>query len=78
VIRKRINDLAEEYWIKISTVDESCTSLLCSLCGKKHRNRRIERGLYHCDTSQRYINADVNGAMNILRRDGMDAGGERG
>jgi hypothetical protein len=49
-------------------VDERYTSLLCSLCGKKHSNGRIKRGLYHCTTYQRYINADVNGAMNILRK----------
>jgi len=63
-----LQKLAEEYVIKVSTVDESYTSLLCSLCGKKHRNGRIERGLYYCSTYQRYINADVNGAMNVLRR----------
>jgi transposase len=68
VIQKRIKELAEEYGMKISTVDESCTSLLRSLCGKKHRDGRIERGLYYCSTYQRYINADVNGAMNVLRK----------
>jgi len=68
MIRKRIKELAEEYGIKVSTVNESHTSLLCSLCGKKHSNGRIKRGLYHCSTYQRYINADVNGAMNILRK----------
>jgi putative transposase len=67
-IQKRIKELAGECGITVSTVGESYTSLLCSLCGKKHRNGRIKRGLYYCGTYHKRINADVNGAMNILRK----------
>ena len=58
-------ELAEEYGIKIMKVSERDTSKTCSLCGKQH-NGRIERGLMVCHEKHRSLNADVNGAVNIL------------
>jgi len=38
----------------------------CSLCGDAHKNGRIKRGLFKCPRTGKAINADLNGAVNIL------------
>ncbi|MFP3262610.1 MAG: transposase [Nitrososphaeria archaeon] len=65
-IIKRIKDIAQEYGIKVKLVDEENTSKTCSLCGEIHENGRIERGLFKCPHTGKVINADLNGAINIL------------
>jgi transposase len=47
-------------------VDEENTSKTCSLCGEIHENGRIKRGLFKCPHTGKVINADLNGAINIL------------
>ena len=66
LIEKRIYELGEEYGISIRKVSERDTSKTCCLCGKLH-NGRIERGLMVCHETHQSINADVNGAVNILK-----------
>jgi putative transposase len=39
---------------------------MCSLCGEIHENGRIKRGLFKCPHTGKVINADLNGAINIL------------
>jgi putative transposase len=65
LIEKRIFELGEEYGITVRKVSERDTSRTCCLCGKQH-NGRIERGLMVCREKHKSINADVNGAVNIL------------
>jgi hypothetical protein len=65
-IRERIQELGEEYRIRVRFKSERGTSKHCSLCGEKHKNGRKHRGLYHCKTHNILMNADVNGAYNIL------------
>jgi putative transposase len=65
-IRQRINELSEEYGIRVKFKSERGTSKRCSLCGEKHKNGRIRRGLYKCARTGTTLNADVNGATNIL------------
>ncbi|MFP3416899.1 MAG: transposase [Nitrososphaeria archaeon] len=65
-IIKRIKDVAQEYKIKVKLVDEENTSKTCSLCGEIHENGRIKRGLFKCSHTRKVINADLNGAINIL------------
>jgi transposase len=65
-IIKRIKDIAQEYGIKVKLVDEENTSKTCSLCGEIHENGRIKRGLFKCPHTGKVINADLNGAINIL------------
>ena len=65
-IIKRIKNVAEEYGIKVKLVDEENTSKTCSLCGEIHENGRIKRGLFKCPHTEKVINADLNGAINIL------------
>lgn len=66
LIAKRIHELGEEFGVKTSAVSERDTSKTCCLCGKKH-NARIKRGLVLCKEMHKSINADVNGAVNILK-----------
>ena len=59
-------ELGEEYGITVRKVSERNTSRTCCLCGRKH-NGRVERGLMVCRETHQSINADVNGAVNILK-----------
>jgi putative transposase len=65
LIEKRIMELGEEYCITVRKVSERDTSKTCCLCGRQH-NGRIERGLMVCHERHQSINADVNGAVNML------------
>jgi putative transposase len=65
-IRQRIQELGEEYGIRVRFKSERGTSKHCGICGQKHKNGRVHRGLYKCETTGRTVNADVNGAYNIL------------
>jgi transposase len=65
-IINRFKDVAQEYSIKIKPVNEANTSKTCSLCGEIHEDVKIERGLFKCPHTGEVINADLNGAINIL------------
>lgn len=47
---------------------ESYTSQTCSRCGTVDKTNRVYRGLYVCKECGVVINADVNGALNILKK----------
>jgi putative transposase len=74
--RKRIQELGEEYSIRARFKSERGTSKRCSVCGEKHKNGRVRRGLYKCPDTDVRLNADVNGAYNILygRKVAADSG----
>jgi putative transposase len=63
-----IVDIFMEYGIEVEIVPEDYTSKECSICGNKHKNGRIYRGLYMCRKAGKKINADINAALNIARR----------
>jgi len=65
-IVKRFEEIGEELGIKVVKADEPYTSKTCSLCGEAHENGRVKRGLFRCPRMGKVINADLNGAMNIL------------
>ena len=65
-----IVDVFREYGIEVELVPEYYTSKECSVCGEIHENGRIYRGLYVCRRNERKINADVNAALNLARRNG--------
>jgi len=54
--------------ITVIQVNESYTSQTCSKCGTVDKTNRIHRGLYVCKECGVVINADVNGALNILKK----------
>jgi len=65
---KRLKEVAEEYGIKVLLVGEVFTSQTCPLCGQRHANGRIFRGLFKCRREGVVMNADLVGAFNILRK----------
>ena len=65
-IIKRFEEVREELGIRVVKTGESGTSKTCSLCGEAHESGRVERGLFKCPRAGRVINADLNGAINIL------------
>jgi len=64
----RFKDIGEELGIKVVTVNEGNTSKICCLCKEVHYNGRIKRGLFKCPCIGNVINADLNGAVNILHK----------
>ena len=54
--------------IRVVKEPEDYTSQTCSVCGTLCRSNRVHRGLYVCNQCGAVINADVNGAINILKR----------
>ncbi|CAD5244114.1 RNA-guided endonuclease InsQ/TnpB family protein [Thermococcus camini] len=65
---KRLKEVAEEYGIVVEVVDEAFTSKTCPLCGQRHSDGRIFRGLFKCHREGVVMNADLVGAFNILRK----------
>ena len=65
---KRLKEVAEEYGIRVVVVNEVFTSQTCPLCGQRHANGRIFRGLFKCRREGVVMNADLVGAFNILRK----------
>jgi len=56
-------------------VNEANTSKTCSLCGEIHENERIKRGLFECPHTEKVINADLNGAINMMKHSPMRVSG---
>lgn len=67
-ITEQIKYKASLSGIRIVTVSEEYTSQTCSCCNARRKNNRKHRGLYVCKFCGRVINADVNGAVNILKK----------
>ena len=65
---QRLKEVAEEYGILVEVVDEAFTSQSCPLCGQRHSNGRIFRGLFKCHREGVVMNADLVGAFNILKK----------
>jgi putative transposase len=59
-------------------MSERNTSRTCGACGCLNANNRVHRGLYTCSECGVTINADVNGAVNILYKylQGLDGSKE--
>lgn len=54
--------------IRFVRVSEENTSKTCSYCNNIRKSNRITRGLYKCKFCRRVQNADINGAVNILKK----------
>jgi len=63
----RLREVAEEYGMSVIEVDEAYTSSACPIHGNSC-GKRIVRGLFKCLTLNKVFNADVVGALNILRK----------
>ena len=68
LFKQKLRSKCEYYGIKYHEVDEAHTSQTCARCGDLNRNNRKHRGLYICRRCGSVLNADINGALNILRK----------
>ncbi|MDN5337916.1 MAG: putative transposase [Thermotogaceae bacterium] len=68
VFKQKLNTLKEEYGIQIIEVNPAYTSQECSSCGYVYKNNRKDTNTFECKACGKKINAQVNGARNILRR----------
>jgi IS605 OrfB family transposase len=67
-ITEQLKWKGEEHGVEIVQVSERYTSQTCSGCGQRRKSNRVQRGLYVCDNCGLTINADVNGAVNIMSK----------
>jgi len=67
LFKQKLRAKCEYYGINYIEVDEAYTSQTCSICGDISKNNRKHRGLYVCKKCGFVVNADVNGALNILK-----------
>ena len=65
---KQIEYKAELVGINVIRISEEYTSQTCSRCGIVSKKNRKYRGLYVCSKCGTVLNADVNGASNILKK----------
>ncbi len=68
MLKLSIKYKAELYGITVMFVDEAYTSQTCSSCGTVRKRNRVYRGLYRCRKCGMERNADINGAINILKK----------
>ena len=68
MLKKSIEYKAGLYGINVHFVDETYTSQRCSSCGTIRKSNRVHRGLYRCRKCGTEWNADINGAINILKK----------
>jgi putative transposase len=54
--------------IRVVKRSERGTSRRCSKCGVARKANRVHRGLYRCGRCGAVLNADLNGAANLLQR----------
>jgi len=70
-VLSKIERLCEENGIQLTKVNPSYTSQICSGCGTLDKeNRKGE--LYHCNSCNLEIDADLNASINILHRGVFD------
>jgi len=70
----RVKQVGKEYGINVKPVNEANTFKTCYLCGEIHENGRIKRGLFGCPHTGKAINADLNGAINMIKHSPMRIG----
>ena len=67
LVYRRIMDKCEENRVYLTFVSPSYTSQMCSQCGEIHKESRNGE-VYKCIKCGTVLDADVNGAINILNR----------
>jgi putative transposase len=59
---------AQRHGIRVVAISEQDTSKTCSHCRQGRKQNRVERGLYQCQACGCTMNADLNGATNLLNK----------
>jgi IS605 OrfB family transposase len=68
LFKDKLETKSKQYGITYVLHEESYTSQDCVGCGIRRKQNRIYRGLYRCQICLLEINADVNGALNIIKK----------
>lgn len=68
MFKQKLKFKCEYYGINYIEIDENETSITCAKCGYKDKKNRKYRGLFVCKKCGFVANADVNGALNILKK----------
>lgn len=68
LFKSKLESKCELYGIQYQQVSEAYTSQICCRCNRKKKSNRKHRGLYVCDKCQSVLNADTNGATNIIKK----------
>ncbi|MFV2016390.1 MAG: RNA-guided endonuclease InsQ/TnpB family protein, partial [Candidatus Heimdallarchaeota archaeon] len=66
--KKRLETKCKILGIEYINQEESYTSKTCSGCGLVRGANRVHRGLYRCRSCGLQLNADINAAINIMRK----------
>ena len=74
IVRDKLNQLKEEYGIKVTEINPAYTSQTCSNCGYISPDNRKSQAVFICAFCGKKINADVNAARNILLRSSQEIG----
>ncbi len=64
--KRKLEAKCRLYGIEYVEIEKSYTSQRCSRCGVVDKSNRKHRGLYVCKKCGNVLNADINGAINIL------------
>jgi len=75
--KQNLRTKCEQYGIRYVEVEEAYTSQTCSVCGVCKKKYRKYRGLYVCRDCGTVRNADVTGAINILKKVAPESSWER-
>jgi len=70
-IKEKLNRLQELYGIAVTFINPAYTSQTCSSCGYIDKNNRKDTQVFKCKACGNKINAQVNGAKNILKRSSL-------
>ncbi|MEZ0322838.1 MAG: transposase [Hydrogenothermaceae bacterium] len=68
IFKQKLDSLREEYNIEITQINPAYTSQECSSCGYIDKSNRKDTNSFECKVCGKKINAQVNGAKNILKR----------
>lgn len=68
LFKRKLKGKCELYGIEYKEVSEAYTSQICCRCGQIRNSNRKHRGLYVCDQCKNIVNADSNGAINIVKK----------
>jgi len=68
IITNKLNQLKEEYGIKITEINPAYTSQTCSNCGYVSPTNRKSQATFICEFCNKKQNSDINASKNILLR----------
>jgi putative transposase len=78
LFKTKLRAKCEAYGIEYIEVSEAYTSQTCSRCRQRRPANRVHRGWYVCQQCDLRLNADINGALNILHQVAPEAAQQLG